>query len=100
MKELTTYKKNGFTWRLIERRGNVAISQSPVGFEVFVIQSHEGRTFPGKNPGDEPTVSPPAEFAPSNEQWGVLGFSYSKVSEAVSKMLSLVQKEDLKKVTA
>ena len=72
MKLLTRYKsRNGYEWIVIDRRGNIALSKSGgnVGFEVFEVQSHNGREIGGK-------WCEPAEYAPSNEQWGSKGWSF------------------------
>jgi len=69
MKQLTEYKRNGLTWQLLTRKGNAAIFQSRYGYEVIVIQSHNGRTIAGN-------YCEPAEYPPSNEQWGSKGWSY------------------------
>jgi len=75
MKQLTEYKRNGLTWQIVTRKGNAAIFQSRYGYEVIVIQSHNGRTIAAKD--DKPEVyCEPAEYPPSNEQWGSKGWSY------------------------
>lgn len=93
MKQLTEYKRNGLTWQLVARLVTAAIFKSQHGYEVIVIQSHNGRTIAAKD--DKPEVyCEPAEYPPSNEQWGSKGFSYplSDLAAAEAKMLELAQK--------
>jgi len=84
MKLLTEYKRNGFTWQLVTRKGNAAIFQSQYGFEVIQIQSHNGRTIGGN-------YCEPAEYPPSNEQWGSKGWTYriDQLEEAKIKLSTL-----------
>ena len=69
----TEFKKNGFTFRQITREGDWAIyEQSKAGisrswFELVKIQRHDGYEIAGNK-------TEPAEFYPSNESWGKLGF--------------------------
>lgn len=83
MKELTEYRKNGFHWKVIFRVQDIAISESQYGYEVFRVQRHNGREIGGK-------WCDPAEFAPSNEQWGSLGWTYPKWDEAKTKADELI----------
>lgn len=75
MKELTKYQKNGYRFTLHCRSGNIAIFHGKLGgagapsWEVIHIQSHNGLVIGGKE-------VEPAEFAPSNEEWGSKGWSY------------------------
>lgn len=72
MKQLKSYKsRQGYDWVVTDRIGNIALAQSggSVGFEVFEVQSHNGREIGGK-------WCEPAEYAPSNEQWGSKGWSF------------------------
>jgi len=90
MKQLTEYKRNGLTWQIVTRKGNAAIFQSRYGYEVIVIQSHNGRTIAAKD--DKPEVyCEPAEYPPSNEQWGSKGWSYriDQLTAAESKLEQL-----------
>lgn len=84
MKTLTEYKKNGFDWKIIKRWRNIAIAESPGrGFEVIRIQSHNGREIAGKH-------FDPAEYRPSNEQWGIHGWSYSRFEDAMARFNLLI----------
>lgn len=80
MKKLTRYRsKNGYEWNVIERRGDIALAHGgSIGFEVFEVQSHNGREIGGK-------WFEPAEFAPSNEQWGSKGWSFKSEQPAREK---------------
>ena len=73
MKYLTGYKKNGYDFVLAERKGDVMRAKGFNGTtfnnEVFHVQSHDGRTIQGKE-------FPPAEFAPSNNEWGKKGWTF------------------------
>lgn len=76
MKLLSDYKKNGYHWRIIMRVGDVAMAEADRGgFEVFRVQSHQGREIAGK-------WCEPAEYPPSNEQWGSKGWSYQHRADA------------------
>lgn len=72
MKPLTEYKKNGYRWSIIMRIGDIAMAHGDKsgGYEVFHVQSHNGREIAGK-------WCEPAEYPPSNEQWGSKGWSFS-----------------------
>lgn len=78
MKQLTEYKRNGLTWQIVNRLGNAAIFKSQHGYEVIVIQSHNGRTIADN-------YCEPAEYPPSNEQWGSKGFSYPLTEHCIAK---------------
>lgn len=79
-----TFRKDGFDWSLVERQGNIAIyKQTKPGVERFNtihIQSHNGREIGGK-------LFEPAEFMPSAEQWGRLGWSYFTLEGAREKVV-------------
>jgi hypothetical protein len=83
MKRLTTYTKNGYVFSVIKREVNKAIFRGvsrngTANFEVIIVQSHDGREAFGK-------VFEPAEYAPSNKQWGVKGWTYSNMDDAERK---------------
>ena len=77
MKPLTTYhSRNGYRFNVIDRRGDVALADGgSVGYEVFEVQSHDGREIAG-------TWFEPAEYPPSNEQWGTKGWSFKHEASA------------------
>lgn len=85
MKTLTDYKKNGYHWRIKLREGDVALASADEreAYEVFIVQSHNGREIAGN-------WCEPAEFSPSNEQWGRKGWSYANRGDAASKFDELV----------
>jgi len=74
MKELIEYAKNGYDYQIIRRENNLAIAvgksriSNSINWEVIKIQSHNGMTMAG-------VYMPPAEFPPSNNQWGVKGWT-------------------------
>jgi hypothetical protein len=80
MKKLTHYRsRNGYPWSVIERRGDIALADGgSIGWEVFEVQSHNGREIGGK-------WCEPAEYAPSNEQWGAKGWSFKREDKAREK---------------
>ena len=86
MKELTNYRKHGNDFLLIKRSGNVGLFQEKKynSYEVIIIQSHNGREIMGN-------VIPPQEYAPSNEQWGSKGWTYTIEADALKKFDELYQ---------
>lgn len=80
MKKLTNYRsKGGYEFTIIDRRGDVALADGgSVGFEVFEVQSHDGREIGGR-------WCDPAEYPPSNEQWGSKGWSFKSEEKAREK---------------
>ena len=92
MKTLTNYTaKGGHHFTIIDRIGDIALAQSggTVGFEVFEVQSHDGREIMGK-------YFPPAEYVPSNEQWGAKGWSFKTEAAARAKFDELANLESAK----
>ena len=90
MKRLTEYKKNGYTFTITTRVRNYALAvgrkpgcSSPT-FEVIEIQSHNGRDIAGQH-------FEPAEFPPSNEQWGTKGWTCATRDEAWELFETLIQ---------
>lgn len=85
MKILTNYRsKNGYPWKIIERQGDIAIAESGIGYEVIIIQRHNGREING-------IYFEPAEYAPSTEQWGVKGWSFKSFEKAKEKFEQLLK---------
>mgnify|MGYP001615459094 CR=1 FL=1 len=87
MKTLNHYKKNGFEFTLHKRIGDWAIFEgyktgSAVNIELIQVQSHNGREIAG-------TWCEPAEYPPSNEQWGTKGFTFVTLADAESRLLEL-----------
>lgn len=84
MKILTEYKKNGYEFTLVTRKGDYAIFEGTrktgsKTYEVIQIKSHDGLTFDG-------VTTDPAEYAPSNNEWGSKGWTYRSLEVAVSKL--------------
>ena len=84
MNQLTEYSKNGHKFTLYARSGDLAIfhgrrtgGQSET-WEVIHIQSHNGREIAGN-------FCEPAEYPPSNEQWGSKGWSYTNPELAMDR---------------
>jgi len=81
MKQLTEYAKNGYDYKIIQRENNFAIARgesrisSAINWEVIEIQSHNGLTMGG-------VFMPATEFAPSNNQWGIKGWTASNEEQA------------------
>lgn len=69
------YNKNGYAFEEVIRQGDVAIyrqmsldSGRTLAFEVFEVQKHKDREIGGNH-------LPAKEGTPSNEQWGIFGFT-------------------------
>jgi hypothetical protein len=90
MKTLTEYSKNGYNFTLHSRDGDVAIfhgratQSESESWEVIRIQSHNGREIQGK-------YFEPAEYPPSNEQFGRLGWSMPSEESARVKMAKVIE---------
>jgi len=87
MKTLTEYKRNGYAFTLISRLGDHAIFRGNSGtsmenYEVIKIQSHQGREWDG-------VFCPPAEYPPSNNQWGTKGWTFNDRESAEAKFKQL-----------
>jgi hypothetical protein len=89
MKLLQPYSKNGYDFTVIQRSDQVAICHgksktSPAEtWEVFLIQHHNGLTIAGNH-------VPPAEYPPSNEQWGSKGWTFTTEDAAWEKFQKLI----------
>ena len=86
MKTLNTkITHSGFDLVQIHREGDYAIykkqkaGHEAVNYEVIKIKRHDGYTIAGN-------FCPPAEMYPSNEQWGVLGFTCQGKDQAYKKL--------------
>jgi hypothetical protein len=100
MKTLLEYKKNGFHFKLLHRDGDLAIfrGKNSLGesetFEIIVVGSHQGMVIGGVD-------IPPAEFAPSNNQWGTKGWTATSEKLAFelfnNKKAELLDKQQKKK---
>jgi len=89
----TEFTKWGDTFRQIKREGDIAIYERKTGsvtsFEVVRIRGHNGRTFADKETGELRTTDP-AEYYPSSEEWGRMGWTYSWIEDAENKMQHLL----------
>lgn len=95
MKTLTSYSKNGYDFSLHKRVGNLAIFigisrlGSPPNFELIEIQSHNGRQmkFTNKDTGKvTESFAEPAEYPPSDSQWGTKGWTFQTGDAAHARM--------------
>jgi hypothetical protein len=86
MKKLTEYKKNGRTWIVQKRVNDIAMAVdagNPRNHEVFIVQSHNGMERHG-------SWIEPAEYTPSNEEWGSKGWSFMDRKSALRRFVELV----------
>lgn len=99
MKVLTEYTKNGHRFTQYCRAGNLAIFHGRAikgkseTWEVIHIQSHNGREIGEK-------FFEPAEFPPSNEQWGRLAWTFTNPDLARDRFEVEIGKEMAKPATA
>ena len=102
MKKLAEkYNKNGYQFELVERTGDVAIYSQHlenriVAYEVFEVQKYQERIIAGK-------IIPASEATPSNEQWGIKGYTYwnlDRAKEKACQMHASVQAQYWRNVTA
>lgn len=75
----------GFEFKQVHREGEFAVYKkwkpeyrSPI-FEAIEIKSHNGYTIAGN-------YCAPSEMYPSNEQWGVLGFTCTDLKQAYARI--------------
>jgi len=79
------YKKNGYTWRQIDRNAHVAMYTNGTHFEVFKIKHVKaGEVFGAQQPAHE--------AVPGNEEWGVNAFTYMSEAPARQRFISLTHK--------
>lgn len=85
-----TYAKNGFHYEQVIRDGNVAIfkqrmrpGEGELAFETIVIRVAPAATMFGKE-------VPAREIGPSNEDFGVWGWSFDSLVRAKAKMAELL----------
>ncbi len=84
-----TYAKNGFSYKVLTRHGNLAIAQQQLrpgvgclAFEVIrVKQVKEGKMFD--------KVIEAHEAPPGNEEWGRHGWTYPTLTAARAKLRAL-----------
>jgi len=94
-----SYKKNGFVFNEVSRRGDIAIysqhlkENSPaLYYEVFLVQIHKERIMPSGK------LAPERETCPSNEKWGLEGFTFRNLADAQTKAMFLQQKVEDRKL--
>ena len=92
MKQLTDYKKHGSHYSLVIRQNGYAIARGVnsfdhVTYEVFEVQSHNGREIHGKQ-------IEASEYAPGDAQWGTKGWTFKTRQGAVYKMLALIMEKN------
>lgn len=87
------FRKNGCHYYQLNRTGDVAMYQlrytqnsKVIGYEVFIIQRHNGFIMHGK-------PVEPCEYCPSNEQFGSKGFSYDTAEKAYTQYNKLVSEQ-------
>jgi hypothetical protein len=91
------YSKNGYSFTLVERVDNVAIyrqvdpqTTAIVAYEVFRVQKRPDKNIKGR-------LILSRETPPSNEQWGILGFTVRSISAAKERSTLLLQIDETSK---
>lgn len=89
MKILPNFFKFGsFAFEMIRRFGDVAVMRKTkgriVGYEVVIIQRHGDMEISGRQMAA-------AEYIPSSEQWGRLGWTFQKESDALDRFAILTR---------
>jgi hypothetical protein len=85
--------KAGWHFKQIERTGDYAIyskqykDHKSICYEAIKISRHDGYEIAG-------VAIEPAETYPSNEQWGILGFSPSSLQEARKKIKWMIKRDE------
>ena len=85
-----TFQSDGFTFRLIQRHGNVALLEktNPAAckpsYEVVIIQRLPARNLFGAD-------LPASEAMPPSEAWGEQGWTYSNLESALRKFEQLLR---------
>jgi hypothetical protein len=80
----TQFKRKGLSYDLVKREGDKAIfsvknGKKTYGYEVIIIRRHNGYTLAGN-------YIEPAETYPSDSEWGVFGWTYTKLTEAEKRL--------------
>lgn len=83
-------KKRGFTYNLVTRQGDVALYEQMledtlVGYEVILVQKNTQERILGG------VIYPPSEYYPSDNSWGVKGFSFYTLPKAQAKFKEIVE---------
>lgn len=86
------YRKNSYEFELVKRVDDVAIYRQidpetgkRVAFEIFEVMQKGAWELNGK-------AYDPKETTPSNEQWGIYGFTVSNIAKAEEKMGILLER--------
>jgi hypothetical protein len=85
------FNANKFNFKQITRVGDAAIYEKTaiggkaVSIEVIRIKSHNGYELAG-------VKIAPAEVYPSSSQWGIYGWTYTKMEDAMKKFESIKPK--------
>lgn len=93
MKLLEDFVKNGFYYEPLKRIGNIAIykqrlrkGEGGLAYEIFHVREREEMELFGN-------ICPATEYGPSNEAFGVEGFSYPSLVRAEAKMEELLRED-------
>jgi hypothetical protein len=87
----STIRFDGFTFRQIERNGDVALfekgkpTHTRSSFEVVIVQKHPAKTFPSGKYYEA------RESMPRSEDWGVRGWDYTNLENAQTKFNQLAE---------
>jgi len=96
---LTTYKRNGFTFSLVERSGDFAVFHGlgRIGgetIELIKVQNQRERVIGGKK-------IEAGEVPPSNSEWGSCGWTYPphRMDRALAQMHALSNEASVSKAS-
>ena len=84
-----TFSKNGFTYELVLRDGDVAIYKQRLRPGVGCLAFEVVRVRVAQPGVIKDTVVPLREYAPGNEEFGTWGWSYPTLDRAKAKMREL-----------
>jgi hypothetical protein len=102
MKPLTSYKKNGYQFKLVKREGPFAIflgtkdGSASQNYEVIRVRLvlAGSRILTNPKPGSDPQIHWEAhEAPPGDHEWGVRGWTCCGILDAEAKLDSLLQQE-------
>jgi len=86
MKKLERYRKNGFDFTELKRKGNIAIfrgeNKGISTYEVIKVKSHNGMNLHG-------AFIEAKEYPPSDEEWGAKGWTFQTLKGAENKFNEL-----------
>lgn len=86
----TTFRKDGYGFRLLDRIDDVALFEKRCGghvsWEVVVVQKYGERTIAGK-------AVPATEAMPPTTSWGQKGWTLTTIERAREKLGEIVQRE-------